>query len=184
MKDKIHSVFKARLGWGFVLAILLLLSAGALAEVRPGQKPYLESSRKAPVNKVQWEKIISLTFNDPAELSKYTIADGKWEIKNGKLWAIEGEKNRIIFLAPPQGDDVRIEFEATNFAGENDLIGDITLMLNTAPGKAVTMHGYTLTTGSFYNTCTTFYKEGEKAGQYGVFPGRFRKDQCCRHRVV
>lgn len=162
MKSRSFLPFKTALGGGFVLVTLVLPSGGALAQVSPEQKPFLESGRKAPVNTVKWSKVVSLTFDDPAELSRYAVGDGKWEISDGRLWAVEGEKNRSIFLTRPQGDNLRIEFEATNFAGRNGLIGDITLMLNNAPGKSVTGHGYTLTTGSFFNTCTTFYREGSK----------------------
>ncbi len=108
---------------------------------------------------ITWEKALTLTFDDPEDMNRFRAAEGEWEIRDGKLRAIGGERNRAIMLAPCGQDPVRIEFEATNYASKG-LIGDITVLLNSAPDKTFFSAGYALTTGSYWNNCTTFYRKG------------------------
>jgi len=118
---------------------------------------------------ISWEKVVTLTFDDPGDLAQYQIVEGKWLIRNGKLWAVEGDRNRAILLTPCRYDPVRIEFDVTNWAS-NGLIGDITVLLNSTPGKNFFASGYALTTGSFWNNCTTFYKRGQALANTNYTP--------------
>ncbi|GAF69184.1 unnamed protein product, partial [marine sediment metagenome] len=60
-------------------------------------------------------------------------------------------------------DPVRVEFEATSFADDQGLLGDITVLLNSisGPGDAFFNNGYAFTTASYRNSCTAFYKKGK-----------------------
>jgi hypothetical protein len=121
---------------------------------------YKTLSRTIRTQMVAWEKIVSLTFDSPKELEHYHVVEGKWEILNGKLWAVEGERNRAILLTPCRYDPVRVDFEATDWSSR-DMIGDITVLLNSTPDKNFFNNGYAITTGSFWNNCTSFYKRGQ-----------------------
>jgi len=121
---------------------------------------FLEASRKIRSAAVEWEEVRRLTFADPAELADRPTPEGAWEIDDGKLWAAGGERNRAILLAPCAHDPVRIEFEATCYEADGRL-GDITVLLNSVADKRFFGHGYALTTGSYWNNCTTFYKQGK-----------------------
>lgn len=123
-------------------------------------QPFIQSARDLEGKfDYDWKEVVSLTFEDPKELSKYSILAGQWAIDNGSLIATEGEKSRAILLAPSGLDPVRIEFDATLQAAPNGQIGDITILLNATPEKYFTS-GYTLTTGSYWNHCSTFYRLG------------------------
>ena len=98
-------------------------------------------------------------FDDPAEMSRFIVTEGTWKIKDGKLWAIEGEGNRGILLCHSQGEAVRVELKVTNYADTKGRIGDVSILINTAPEKGYFSKGYAFTTGSYYNTCTTFYRK-------------------------
>ena len=161
-------------------AVLVLTAGAALWAVSapsartqpasPDRARYLQAGRKSPLEKVKWEKVFSLMFDDAGELSRFTQAAGQWEIRDGKLWAAAGEKNRTILLAHVSGPTLRIEFEATSFADAAGALGDITVLLNASPGKSATANGYALTTGSYMNTCTTFYRQGRKLARTEYSP--------------
>ncbi len=130
---------------------------------------YVTLSRSIRAQIISWEKAVSLTFDDQGDLEQYRIVEGKWLIRNGKLWAVEGDRNRAILLTPCRYDPVRIEFEVTNWAS-NGLIGDITVLLNSTPDKNFFGSGYALTTGSYWNNCTTFYKRGQALANTNYTP--------------
>ena len=58
-------------------------------------------------------------------------------------------------------EPLRIELEVTNYANPDGSIGDITILLNAENSKDFFRSGYALTTGSYYNSCTTFYRLGK-----------------------
>ena len=121
---------------------------------------YKTLSRTIRTHIVAWEKIVSLTFENPQDIEQFRTVEGKWMIHNGKLWAVEGDRNRAILLVPCSYDPVRIDFEATDWSTKG-LMGDITVLLNSTPDKNFFSNGYALTTGSFWNNCTSFYKHGQ-----------------------
>jgi len=124
-------------------------------------KSLLQRSRDQRSREVSWEKVAEFNFDNPSELARFPVPEGKWEISDGKLRAIGGDRNRAILLAKNVGDPVRIEFEATNTADSEGFYGDITVLLNTMDSKSFFEDGYALTTASFGNSCTTFYREGK-----------------------
>ncbi|MFA6470591.1 MAG: family 16 glycoside hydrolase [Candidatus Latescibacterota bacterium] len=130
---------------------------------------YKNLSRTIRTQIVAWEKVASFTFDDPKDIESYRIVEGKWGIHNGKLWAIEGDRNRAILLTPCSYNPVRIDFEATDWSTKG-LMGDITVLLNSTPDKNFFNSGYALTTGSFWNNCTSFYKRGQAIANTNYSP--------------
>jgi hypothetical protein len=55
------------------------------------------------------------------------------------------------------------------------LIGDITVLLNSLPDKTFFNAGYALTTGSYWNNCTTFYRKGTALANTSWSPVRSGK---------
>lgn len=142
-------------------ALAGMLAAGcASREIAQEVQISRDASRSLRHVEIAWEKTASFTFDDSAELSRFRIAEGEWEISDGVLRAVGGKQNRAIMLAPGGQDPVRIEFDATNHASKDGLIGDITVLLNSLPDKTFFSAGYALTTGSYWNNCTTFYRHG------------------------
>jgi ectoine hydroxylase-related dioxygenase (phytanoyl-CoA dioxygenase family) len=126
----------------------------------------LQTSRNAVGTKVAWEEAVTYTFDDPAQLSSFPVAAGKFEISGGSLRAIEGSTNRAIMLTKNNfGNYVRIEMEVTNFADKKSgRTGDISFLLNSVPVEKYEVfffNGYSLTTASFANSNTGFYKKGK-----------------------
>jgi hypothetical protein len=125
----------------------------------------LKSSRTAVSKPVAWEEALTYTFDDPAQINSFAAAAGKFEIRDGALRAIEGNADRAIMLTKNNfGNYVRIEMEVTNYANEKTgRTGDISFMLNAIPSEKYQVfffNGYSLTTASFANSSTTFYKKG------------------------
>jgi len=121
-----------------------------------------------------WEKVLTLEFDNPEDMSRFRAAEGEWEIRDGMLRAVGGDRNRAILLATGGYDPVRIEFEAANYAA-GGLIGDITVLLNSLPDKSFFTAGYSLTTGSYWNNCTTFYRKGAALANTAWSPVRSGK---------
>jgi hypothetical protein len=124
----------------------------------------LRSARNIRNTPVVWEDAVTYTFDDPAQVKDFVVTAGKFEISDGALKAVEGRSNRTCFLTKNTfGNYVRIEMEVTSFANEVGRIGDITFFLNTVPDSLYAVFftkGYSLTTGSYGNNCTTFYRLG------------------------
>ena len=138
--------------------IISLCSISSAQEHNPQQ--FLERSRNQKTQKVTWKKVASYSFDTPATIAECPVPEGAWEVSGGKLRAVDGDRNRAILLHKSVGNPVRIEFEATNTADEEGRLGDITVLLNAVPGKVFFSNGYALTTASYWNNCTTFYKKG------------------------
>jgi hypothetical protein len=143
-----------------LLAAGICLLASCAAHPRPAE---MEKSRLAGLSlrhvNITWEKVVGLTFDDPKDLGRLRIAEGEWEIRDGALRAVGGKANRAIMLAPCGSDPVRIECDVTNYSS-GGLLGDITILLNSMPDKTFFQAGYALTTGSYWNSCTSFYRKG------------------------
>lgn len=121
-----------------------------------------------------------LNFDTPGLPRDSAVMEGEWEVRDGRLWAVGGSKNRTLLLGPAVAPPVRIEFDCTNWEDpETGTLGDITVHLNTESGLDCFARGYTLTTGSYYNNCTTFYREGRALAKTEYSPVR----SGVRHRV-
>jgi hypothetical protein len=146
-----------------VLVLFLLMAAflpGCASRKSGGEwQKARTAGRSIRHMEIAWEKHLVLTFDSPDDLKRFRVAEGEWEVRDGMLRAIGGDRNRAILLAPGGDDPVRIEFEATNYHS-GGLIGDITVLLNSLPDKTFFNAGYALTTGSYWNNCTTFYRKG------------------------
>ena len=117
----------SRLNYALWLLLITLLGLAAVA----AEPDYLQVGRdevKFPVSR--WKPVLTMTFDDPAALAACPVLDGAWEVKNGQLRAMAGEANRAILIGHPRGDAVRVEFDATNTAGADGRIGDISVLLN------------------------------------------------------
>lgn len=163
---------------GWVAAVFCLLASGC-AQPKGGKQPrpaeladFLQKSRQTGAQKVMWQPVLSLTFDDPRALAAWPVVEGEWVVKGGQLRAVSGKRNRAILLAPAGFDPVRIEFEATLTAGADGKIGDITVLLNSALGQGFFRSGYALTTASYYNQCTTFYRLGRPLARTEYSPAR------------
>jgi len=122
-------------------------------------KKYLESSRiRTPV--ITWEKVAFFGFDKSGEIASSIAVDGEWKVREEKLWAIAGDKNRAILLCKNAGDPVRITFETTLFADNEGRIGNITVMFTRSPDDYF-RNGYAFVTAHYFNSCTTFYKNGK-----------------------
>ncbi|MBT4482522.1 MAG: hypothetical protein HOC71_02465, partial [Candidatus Latescibacteria bacterium] len=133
-------------------------------------KTFLQRSRDQRSREVSWKKVDEFTFDNPSELNTFPVPEGKWEISGGKLRAIGGDRNRAILLAKTVGDDVRIEFDVTNTANSEGQLGDITVLLNSVDSKTFFSNGYALTTASYWNNCTTFYRKGKSLARTEYTP--------------
>jgi hypothetical protein len=149
----------------FIIVLFMAVFAGCQSGSY-ADKGLLEASRRAGRNNIVWEKVKSFTFSSPSELSQYIQPTGKWEIKDGKLWAVAGKDSRAILLQKCFKGPVKMEFEATNYASEEGTIGDISVLINSLPGRREkkwfrqnNKDGYLLTTGSYANNCTAFYRK-------------------------
>lgn len=158
------------------LAPLLVLVAGCATEwtpFRPAED--LEWSRKlgVPREPMEWTLVRACDFEGPGLPLESVVTEGEWEVRDGRLWAVGGSKNRTILLGPAVAPPVRIEFECTNWEDPVErTLGDITVHLNAEPGLSAFAKGYTLTTGSYYNNCTTFYREGKALAHTEYSPVR------------
>ena len=127
------------------------------------KKKYLSNSRRIGYQKQDFSKqtVVKYNFTSENTMKDFKVVNGKWQIKNGKLWAVNGAGNRSILLVHNLQTPLLIEFDATNYANPDGSIGDITILINAENSKDFFKTGYALTTGSFFNNCTAFYKLGK-----------------------
>jgi len=147
-----------------LMIVLLLISGCTTSSNRFAEKDkHLMGSRRVGYKEQAFQKqpFIRHDFVLEETIRNFQIVNGKWEIKNGKLWTVSGEKNRSILLAHSKKGPLRIELEVTNYANPDGSIGDITVLINSENSDKFFGRGYALTTGSFYNNCTTFYRLGK-----------------------
>ena len=144
------------------VAIMLTCLFPSLGETQDNDpKAFLQRSRQSGEITVNWTKAAEFNFENPAELGGFPIPEGKWEIAGGKLRAIGGDKNRAILLTKNVGDAVRIEFDATNTKDSLGRLGDISVLLNSVDSIRFFSNGYALTTASYWNSNTAFYRKGK-----------------------
>ncbi len=149
----------------YMLMIILPLISGCTTNPNhfAEKGKYLLSSRSVGYREQSFQKqpYVRYDFTSDETIQNFQIVNGKWEIKNGKLWAVSGEKNRSILLAQSKRGPLLIELEVANHANPDGSIGDITILINSENSDKFFETGYALTTGSYYNNCTTFYKLGK-----------------------
>jgi hypothetical protein len=150
----------------FTFVLITFFGASVSFAQLSEKEKMLQSSRSATGTKVSWEEAITYTFDDPSQMEAFALAAGKFEIRDGALRAIEGETNRAIMLAKNNfGNYFRIEMEVTNYANEKTgKTGDISFLINSVPVEKYEVfffNGYSLTTASFANSNTAFYKKGK-----------------------
>ena len=151
---------------GFLFTLIILFAAlDSFAQVSDKER-MLQSSRNATGTKVAWEQGYTYSFDDDAQMDSFAVAAGKFEIKDGALRAIDGNTNRAIMIAKNTfGKYFRIEIEVTNFANEKTgRTGDISFLINSVSVEKYEVfffNGYSLTTASFGNSNTAFYKKGK-----------------------
>jgi len=153
----------------FLLPVLMLCGEikNKPMEEKIYQEERIEVSRKQTrgqrIKNIIWEEVKIFTFDTPESIKGAKILEGTWGVKKGKLWTTDGKCNRAILLYPSGMDPVRIEFDAILYPNKDGQICDITILLNTAEGNLSKYWrgGYCLTTGSYWNTCTLFFKLGK-----------------------
>lgn len=107
----------------------------------------------------EWQLVKQIVPDQADQLRTLSQLQGKWVVDNNKLLASQGQANRAILLAPSGHDPVRIELEVSLKPVEQGRIGDITILLNIQDDAKFMATGYALTTGSYWNNCTTFYRQ-------------------------
>lgn len=127
------------------------------------RREWIDKSRQqSGRRKINWEIVKQIGFEDDQALNQAKILDNSvWQAAAGKLWAVGGKRNRAILLTPSGLDPVRIEFEAILYPDQSGRICDITVLLNTVADEKYWGGGYALTTGSYWNNCTLFFKLGK-----------------------
>jgi len=84
-----------------------------------------------------------------------------------------GQLNRVILLHPQVASPLRITFEATMHAQPDGRIGDISVIVGGKDDdERFWTGGYALTTGSYWNHCSTFYRYGEPIAKTELSPVR------------
>ncbi|MHC4871560.1 MAG: hypothetical protein ACYTFY_06920 [Planctomycetota bacterium] len=148
------------------LAIFISIISGCSSErVRFTEKgKFLKNSRGVRHNrKLKFKEMptVKHSFNSLSDMKNFEIVNGEWKLENNKIKAVGGSHNRTILLTKIITPPFRIEFDVVNFANPNGSIGDITILINTLNSKKFFREGYTLTTGSYYNNCSTIYRLGK-----------------------
>lgn len=141
--------------------VLALCMVGACANPGAALDPYLLRSRRAPMNQIVWSAVPISRFDTPAALDVARIVAGEWAIEDEILVATAGVQHRAILLFPAAYDRFRLRFEARLHPNDEGRIGDISVLVNTTADPTFWTSGYALTTGSFYNHCSSFYRLGQ-----------------------
>ena len=144
----------------------------------PQPDPYLARSRRSRLCGMAWTPVEAFRFDDASQMNRFTVLEGEWELRGGRLVATKGERNRTILVSRAGQDPVRVEFDARLNRNPEGRIGDITVLLNTTSGPTHWDDGYALTTSSFYDNCSTFYRLGKKLAQTEwspAEPGEWRR---------
>lgn len=139
------------------LALLFFcIVSTALIGSEKNYSQFLENSRAAAIYDLLWEEVALPSEQD------FIVVEGEWKIQPGTWKAVAGKRNRAILIAQWNHSSVRIELEAhMQTSVENARIGDITILVGASPDTQYFRSGYALTTGSFWNQCTTFYRHGK-----------------------
>jgi hypothetical protein len=159
--ERLHKRLKLPL---YFLGIIFFFSGQTISLAQVNDRVIsLRNSRNIRNTPVVWEEAVTYTFDNPDQINSFAVASGKFEIKEGALRAIEGTNRAIMLTKNNFGNYVRIQMEVTNYANEAGRIGDITFLLNSVPNEVYEVFfssGYGLTTASYGNSCTSFYKKG------------------------
>jgi hypothetical protein len=91
------------------------------------------------------------------------VLTGDWRIDDRRFIATGGQGNRTLLLSPLPGGPIRVRFTATPHSERPDgWIGDISVVLGAVDDpKRFWTSGYVMTTGSYWNHCTTAYRLGK-----------------------
>lgn len=135
------------------------MTALAMSGCKTTPRGDLEYARNLPMNAIVWQEVKRFTFSDADEIKAARITNGKWAVRDGQLEATDGEE-RSILLMPCALEPIRIEFDATCQPNPDGRIGDISIIVNIEPEMSYWKSGYLFTTASYYNECSSFYREG------------------------
>jgi hypothetical protein len=141
--------------------------AEMLSEAEAKQAAALARSRSAALEQATgaapaWTLIETYTFDAPDQIRTWLPLEGEWRIEDGILKAVAGAKNRVILLPMPNAQAVKLQFEAMLLPNEEGLVCDITTLVNSVPDERFFRHGYALTTASYWNQESAFYRRGER----------------------
>ncbi len=142
------------------LALLAACMTGCTTPRPDAISPFLRSSRNEASRPIAWEVVQRFDFDAPAALAGCPQPAGVWRTEDGRLVAAEGNENRALLLCPLPPEPLRVQFQARLEPNEDGKIGDISVLLGATDSKRFFASGYSLTTGSYWNHCTTFYRLG------------------------
>lgn len=127
-------------------------------------------SRRSPINAIHWTPVKRFTFEHGWEAEQLLQPAGRWTIEDGVLKAVEGPRNRVIMLCPSRYEPVRIEFDARLQPHPQGEARDFTVLVHASADDRFFKSGYTLTTGSYYNNTTCFYRRGQRLARTEYSP--------------
>ena len=168
-RRSMKSILAATLGIAGVLAVFLSsLAASGDSPADPAWtarlKQYLESSRSEHNHAVlTWRDEAAWNFDDGKMPADFKVFDGKWDVADGKLRAIDGkdDDNRTIKIADCRWPAFRLEFDAMLRAKPGvpaDHVCDIGILLNADPDTGRFDHGYGVLAGTYFNQATVLYR--------------------------
>jgi len=103
-----------------------------------------------------WELVYESDFSKPAELDKWLMTEGSWEIKDGALHS--GTDSRILLRQSVPGYQ-RIEFTATALPKADGIVSDLSVFLQ-VPEKGDSLHtGYFFQFGGMANTLHQIFRQ-------------------------
>lgn len=128
------------------------------------KKNYLNSSRREHDHRIaNWKTVAQWTFEDDKLPEEFTVFDGKWDVKDGQLRAIDGEvdRNRTLGIAACKWPAFRIAFDATLTAragNSADRICDLGIRLNADPTTGSFAKGYVAILAQYANQSAVLYR--------------------------
>jgi len=122
----------------------------------PAFQNALDASIPAKSSADAWELVYESDFSKPAELDKWLVTDGTWEIKDGALHS--GTDSRILLRQSVPGYQ-RIEFTAQVLPKADGLVSDLSVFLQ-VPEKGDSLHtGYFFQFGGMGNTLHQIFRQ-------------------------
>lgn len=155
----------------FVAATVLLGSATLAISGDENAAPwakrletYLAASRSEHNHAIKrWREAAAWNFDDGKMPQAFRVYDGKWEVADGKLRAIDGkpDDNRTIKFAQSQWPAFRLEFDASLHARPGtppERVCDIGVLLNADEATGHFRDGYAVLCGTYFNQATVLYR--------------------------
>lgn len=130
----------------------------------PANDEFLARSRGEGSRPHTWSTVAGPDWPSPGSVpAAPRVLTGDWQIQARRFVATGGQGNRTLLLCPLPGGPVRVRFTAVPHSERADgWIGDISVVFGAInDAKKFWTSGYVMTTGSYWNHCTTAYRQGK-----------------------